>query len=137
MTLRYSWKKIYKKTGISSKHVFLAFRSMIARVPPRNKFDPMYRYYYEDFSGHSYMLNPWELEVYAFKYTPKELAQYVILASYRNYADYQMTKDASLDLFHSPISEEKIKLNKLLCIHDGNIHFYYEEDKQRRKELWH
>lgn len=83
------------------------------------------------------MLNPYELLKYAFKYTPKEVAQYIGLASFRNYSEYSVTGDKSLDLFHSPVDQDTINQNRLLRILDGRIYFYYEEDTKRRNRIWH
>lgn len=83
------------------------------------------------------MLNPHELIKYAFRWTPKEVAEYIGLASFRNYSEYRVTGDKSLDLFHSPVDQDTINQNRLLRIKDGRIYFYYEEDIERRNKLWH
>lgn len=83
------------------------------------------------------MLNPHELISNAFRWTAKEVAQYIGLASFRNFAEYSSTKDASLDLFHSPVNEDTINQNRLLRIDKGRIRFLYEEAPNRRNKLWH
>lgn len=83
------------------------------------------------------MLNPHELINNSFRYTPKEVAQYIGLASFRSYNDYRLTNDSSLDLLHSPMNEDAIKQNRLLRIKDGRVHFLYEEDTKRRNKIWH
>ena len=83
------------------------------------------------------MLNPYELINYAFKYTPKEVAQYIGLASFRNYSEYRVTGDKSLDLFHSPVDQDTIQQNRLLRIVGDRVHFYYEVDTNRRNKIWH
>jgi len=133
----YSLKKIINRTGGSSKRMLLAFRAHVSSGLPKSKNDPLYRYYQMDFSGNSFMLNPHELIKYAFKYTPKEVAQYIGLASFRNYSYYRVTGDRSLDLFHSPVDQDTINQNRLLRIVDGRVHFYYEEDAKRRNRIWH
>jgi len=134
--IRYSLKKILKKAGTSSKRILLAFKAHASSRMPRNRFDPIYAYSQMDFSGESYMLNPHELIEYSFKWKPKEVAQYIGLASYRNYSEYILNNDKTLDLFHSPVDQDTINNNSLLRIHNGRIHFYYEEDLKRRKQLW-
>jgi hypothetical protein len=42
-------------------------------------------------------------------------------------SSYLETKDATLDLLHSPVKEETIKNNSLLNIEDGKIHFLFEK----------
>ena len=82
----FDWRKIYRKTGGSSKRIILVLKALSMKGLPRNVYDPVYRYYYDDFSGQSFLLNPYELLANEFRYTPKEIAQYIGLASFRNYA---------------------------------------------------
>jgi hypothetical protein len=56
-----------------------------------------------------------------------EWLHYIHLASFRNLSNYLETKDATLDLLHSPVKEEIIKNNSLLNIEDGKIHFLFEK----------
>ncbi|RZK39920.1 MAG: hypothetical protein EOO61_06865 [Hymenobacter sp.] len=125
------------KTGTSSKRLLQAFTAHASSRLPKNRFDPLYSYYNCDFDGDSFMLNPHELITYAFKWTPKEVAQYIGLASYRNYSDYLVTSDKSLDLFHSPVDQDTINNNRLLRIVEDRVYFYYEEDMKRRNIIWH
>lgn len=135
--IRYSWRRIYRKTGGSSKRIVLALKAIISTSLPKDRFDPIYNYYYTDFSGDSFLLDPVSLSTNSFRYSPKEIAQYIALASFRNYAYYRATKDASLELLHSPMSEDNINQNSLLRIRDGRVYFYYEESIKRRNNLWH
>ena len=132
----YSLRKILRFTGNSSKKIVKAIESITYRKIPLNYNDPLYDYYYTDFSGDSFLLNPTELLLYAFKYTYKEVAQYIGLASYRNYSHYTVTGDKSLDLFHSPVDQDTIEKNRLLRVKKGRIYFYYEEDINRRILIW-
>lgn len=136
MVTFFSWRKIYRKCGRSSNRIVRAIRSLQQKELPRNRFDPMYDYYYSDFSGDNYILNLKELLDNAFRYSNKEIAQYVAIASYRNYAHYELTGDASLDLLHSPAEQDTINKNRLLRIIDDKVYFKYEEDT-RRNEIWH
>ncbi len=135
--LRYSLRKLMRRAGRSSQRIILAFRAHASSQPPKNIYDPLYPYYYKDYSGDSYMLNPHELILNEFRYTPKEVAQYIALASYRSYNTYILTGHTSLDLFHSPMTEDAINNNRLLRIKDNRIHFYYEEVISRRNKIWH
>lgn len=129
--IRFSWKKIYRRTGLSAMRIKRAVKSMITK--PKNIYDPIYPYHQKDFSGESYLLNPYELLNNAHHYSPKEVAEYVILASFRSFAEYSASNDATLDLFHSPLTEKQLKQNRLLSIENGRIHFVYEEATNRRK----
>ena len=135
--LTYSWRKILNKTGRSSRRIFLAFKAHASSRLPKNQYDPLYQYRQCDFSGDSFMCNPHDLICYAFKYKPKEVAEYIGLASFRNHGEYVATGDKSLDLFHSPVDQDTINNNRLLRIVDGRVYFYYEEDAKRRNTIWH
>ncbi len=135
--ISYSWRKILLKCGRSPKRIILAFSAHITENLPKNKFDPLYQYHQIDFDGSSFMLNPHELIRYAFKWKPRHVAEYIGLASFRNYSNYVVTKDKTLDLLHSPVSEETINNNPLLRIKNRKIHFLYEEQITTRKKLWH
>lgn len=130
-------KKIQNTLGRSPRDIILILRSIMQNNMPKNKYDPLLKYYYKDFSGKSYLINPEFLVVYAFKYTNKEIMEYILLAARRNYGNYIMDGDASLDFFHSPVGEVIINNNRLLKLVDGRIHFYYEEVLSRRNRLWH
>lgn len=123
----FDWRKIYRKTGGSSKRIITLMQALTMKGLPKNKYDPVYKYFYDDYSGNSFLLQPWKLLDEKHKYTPREVAEYIGLASYRNYGYYSATKDPSLDLFHSPLSEDTINSNRLLRIENGRVHFLYEK----------
>jgi hypothetical protein len=125
--IRYSWRKIQREAGRSSKRIYLVLTSIVRTDMPRNRYDPRYRLAQKDFSGDSYLLDPYSLLLSVPTYTYKEIADYVGLASFRKYSEYLTTNDASLDILHSPLSEEQIKQNRLLSIENGRVRFKYEE----------
>ena len=135
--IRYSLQRILRKAGRSSKRIVLAFRAANTTRVPDNRFDPLYAFCHTDFKGQSFICNPHELLYNSFRWTYKEVAQYIILASYRNFADYLVTGDKSLSLDHVSVSEATIKQNRLLSIDKNRIYFYYEEVTQRRNRIWH
>lgn len=135
--LFYDMRRILLKAGKSSKNILTAFTAHATSRMPRDRYDPIYKYKQMDFSGHSFMLNPHELIQNSFRWKPIEIAQYIGLASYRNYSEYAVNNDATLDLFHSPVDQDKINQNRLLRIVNNRIHFYYEEDPKRRNRIWH
>ena len=94
---------------------------------PRNRYDPVYQYYYKDFKGSSFLANPHALLVYRHKWRDKELADYIGLASFRNVGEYLATGKLTLDLSHSPIGKDAINNNRLLRIDRNEIHFLYED----------
>ena len=135
--MRYSFRKMQIKTGRSSRRILLAFKAHASSRLPTSFRDPLYQYYQTDFTGDSFMLNPHELICNYFRWNPKEIAEYIGLASFRNYSEYLITGDKTLDLFHSPVDQDTINNNRLLRIQNGRIYFYYEEAPNRRIKLWH
>lgn len=132
--LLYDWKKILNKSGNSSKRVLIILESMISTRMPRNRFDPIYRYQGLDFSGHSFLVNPFPLISERYKWKDKELADYIGLASFRNLGEYLVSGKLTLDLSHSPVGQDALNNNRLLHIKNKQIHFLYEDYKE--KKLW-
>lgn len=125
--LLYNWRKIFIISGGSSKRILLILESMLQKSLPVNKYDPIYRYYYMDFTGPSFLVNPSYLLKYRYKYKDKEIADYIGLASFRNLGEYKVSGKITLDLSHSPLGQDAINKNRLLRIEDGQIHFFYED----------
>jgi len=127
----FDWRKIHLASGGNARRVILALRTLAGEVP-RNRFDPLYHFYIKDFTGKSFLVNPRELLEEDFFYKPKEIAEYVALASFRNYSHYATTGDTSLDLLHSPVRQDIITNNRLLSIENGKILFKFEEVTRRK-----
>ena len=126
MVILYDWKKIARACKNDPKRMILAFRTMTGELP-KNKWDPLYYYYLKDFGGKSFIVNLPKLIEEQFFYTAKEIAEYVALASFRNYSHYALTGDTGLDLLHSPVRQDIITNNRLLSIENGRILFKFEE----------
>lgn len=127
--LLYDWKKICKEAGSSSKRIIIILEAMLQRRLPYNRYDPTYRYYHKDFSGHSFLVNPHSLIRYRYKWKDKEIADYIGLASFRNLAEYKLTGKVTLDLSCSPVGQDALNNNRLLRVEDNQIHFLYEDYK--------
>ena len=125
--LLYSWKKILRQSGGSSKRILTILKAMTQRELPRHVYDPVYKYYYMDFSGNSFLVNPERLLIHRYEWRDKELADYIGLASFRNTGEYLATGKVTLDLSHSPMGQDAINKNRLLRIDRGEIHFLYED----------
>lgn len=125
--LLYSWKKILRKSGGSSKRILTILKAMTQSEMPRHVYDPVYKYYYTDFSGDSFLVNPYALLINRYKWRDKEIADYIGLASFRSAGDYMATGKVTLDLAHSPLGQDAINNNRLLRIDRGEIHFLYED----------
>jgi hypothetical protein len=125
--LLYSWKKILRKSGGSSKRILTILKAMIQRDLPRHVYDPVYKYYYTDFSGNSFLVNPYALLENRYKWRDKEIADYIGLASFRSTGDYMASGKITLDLAHSPLGQDAINNNRLLRTVRNEIHFLYED----------
>lgn len=102
---------------------------MVNRQVPRNKRDPIYRFASRSFSGEDFLLHADLLLHHSYKYSYREIAQYLALASYRPIADYYATGKLTLDyMYVDTVDKDLIDTNRLLDIdEDGAIHFLYEE----------
>ena len=129
----FDWPKIYKASGGSSREAVSIFTMAVTREIPRNRYDPIYKYSQKSFSGNSYLLRPFLLIERSYKYTYKELADYIAAASFRSYANYKISRDTTLDRVLLPISDRRIgsfiKNNRLLYLDGDRVHFLLEEVK--------
>ena len=133
----FDWKKIYKKTDGKIGPILLVVKMLVYNQIPKNKYDKVYKYYNTDYSGQSFLQNPDILLENAYKFSPKEIVQYIALASFRRYSEYLATEKTTLDLLESPISRELIEKNRLLSIDYLNqIHFLYEKSYAEEIPQW-
>ena len=124
----FSWKKIYKNSGGSVDAIYLIFKMLVRGEVPKNKYDPIYKYYNKDYTGQSFIKDPEDLLENAFKYKKKEVVEYLALASYRSYTDYIMYGTITLDVINSPLPLHKLKQNRLLYLNPSNqIEFRFEK----------
>ena len=131
--IKYNWAKILKVTeGDSNSIVLIVYMLTYPRVPTSYR-DPTYQYYGQSFEGFSFLVNPEKLLTKRSKYTNREVAEYVAVASYRNYLEYNKTGDTRLHLIDFPLFEEIINNNRLLHMEDGTIHFKFEEALNNEK----
>ena len=100
------------------------------RIPSSNK-DPIYKYYGKSYLGNSFLANPKQLLAERKNYSNLEAANYVVVASYRNYHEYKRTGDTTLQHLHFPLFEEIINENRLLRIENGVIHFKFEDNAKQ------
>ena len=131
--IKYNWSKILKVTEGDSNSIVLIVHMLTYPRVPSNYRDPTYKYYGQSFEGFSFLLNPEKLLTERLKYTNREAAEYVAVASYRNYLEYNKTGDTRLHLIDFPLFEEIINNNRLLHMKDGTIHFKFEEALNNEK----
>jgi len=128
----YNWKRIVEISRGNAFDIVTILRIITYKLKPKNYHDLTFKFYEQNFGGHSFLLNPEELLEKGRTYSDKEVAEYAGVASFRNYYGYNKTKDTTLDLILCKVSEETINKNRLLKIEDGKIHFLYEETGEKR-----
>ena len=131
--IKYNWAKILKVTEGDSNSIVLIVHMLTYPKVPSNYRDPTYKYYGQSFEGFSFLLNPEKLLTERLKYTNREAAEYVAVASYRNYLEYNKTGDTRLHLIDFPLFEEIINNNRLLHMENGTIRFKFEEALNNEK----
>jgi hypothetical protein len=125
MAILYDWQKIVKVAQKKNSNIIELARKITFGLKPRNKLD--IKNTTENLSGNSYLLAPELLLNNSWKYSNKEIVQYLALASLRNYNNYIFDGTITLDVFLCPVPVEKIANNRLLTVKQSKIHFLYEE----------
>jgi hypothetical protein len=124
--IKYNWEKILEITEADAGSIILIVHMLTYPRVPYNFKDPSYKYYGQTFEGFSYLLNPEELLRKRANYSNQEIAEYVGVASYRNYNDYKENGETNLPLINLPMLAEIFENNRLLHFKDGMVHFKYE-----------
>ena len=125
----FDWTKIYIESGGNVVETVRILRMLVERQIPKNRKDPIYGYSQKNFSGSSFLLHPDVLLYHSYKYTYREVAQYIALAALRSYADYISNQKITLDFVFMPGDQglSIIENNRLLYLEDDQVHFLYEE----------
>ena len=123
----YDWKKIFDESTGSPLAIYLIFKMLVTNQIPANKYDKIYKYSSIDFSGESFLVHADLLLFNAYKYSYREIAQYLAVASLRPLADYLATGKTTLDLVYLELDLELINDNRLLHIENNTMFFKYEE----------
>lgn len=138
--LLYDWKKIFDTVEGDSYKAFAVIRMLAQKQYPKNKYDPIYRFVDQDFTGSSFLAHEDVLIYNAYKHSYHDIGIYIALASLRSHAEYIVNGTTTLELLASPVGDPlnylKDTKNRLLSIEDDLIHFLYEEVPQE-KEKWH
>ena len=130
--IKYNWEKIFKETKGDSTSILTIVHLLTYRILPASKRDKTYKYFGKSFVGNSFLLNPRQLLVERRNYSNKEAAEYVAVASYRNYFNYNQTGETTLELIHLPVETTIVNRNRLLRIENGLVHFLFEDNAKWR-----
>jgi len=130
--LLYDWKKIFEASAGNVNAILLIFKMLVNKETPKNKRDKIYMFSAMDFSGESFLLHPDVLLYNSYKYSNRDVAQYLAIASFRSLAEYKIDGELALDIVYLSNSLlEFINENSLLRIKGDKIHFIYEEVNQK------
>ena len=130
--IKYNWEKINRETKGDSVSILTIIHLLTYKRIPASRKDKTYKYFGKSFLGQSFLLNPRQLLAERRYYSNKEAAEYVAVASYRNYFDYKRTGQTTLELIHLPVNETIVNRNRLLRIENGLVHFLFEDNANWR-----
>jgi hypothetical protein len=122
----FDWNKIIKESDRKAKKFFAILHLLTFNSVPKNRKDILYSVYGKDYSGSSFLVHPEKIFYYFSQYSVSEWVEYVKIASMRNYNNYRISKDTSLDLY---ILDKQIKGNRLLTVKNNKIFFLFEDAK--------
>ena len=117
--IKYNWEKIYNETNGDSTSILTVVHLLTYKRIPASRRDKTYKYFGKSFVGNSFLLNPRELLAKRKYYSNKEAAEYIAVASYRNYFNYNRTGETTLELIHLPVDTTIVNRNRMLRIENG------------------
>ena len=130
--IKYNWEKIYRETKGDSVSILTIIHLLTYKRIPASRKDKTYKYFGKSFLGNSFLLNPRQLLAERKNYSNKEAAEYIAIASYRNYFNYNKTGETTLELMHLPVDTTTVNRNRLLQIENGLVHFLFEDNAKWR-----
>tara|TARA_R110002073_G_scaffold75896_2_gene184978 strand:+ start:162 stop:560 length:399 start_codon:yes stop_codon:yes gene_type:complete len=130
--IKYNWEKINSETNGDSTSILTIVHLLTYRRIPASRKDKTYKYFGKSFVGDSFLVNPRQLLAERKRYSNKEAAEYIAVASYRNYFNYQQTGQTTLELIHLPVTTTIVNRNRLLRIENGLVHFLFEDNAKWR-----
>ena len=130
--IKYNWEKIYNETNGDSTSILTVVHLLTYKRIPASRRDKTYKYFGKSFVGNSFLLNPRELLAKRQYYSNKEAAEYIAVASYRNYFNYNRTGETTLELIHLPVETTIVNRNRMLRIENGLVHFLFEDNAKWR-----
>ena len=126
--IKYNWEKIFREAKGDSVSILTIIHLLTYKRIPASRKDKTYKYFGKSFLGDSFLLNPRQLLAERKNYSNKEAAEYIAVASYRNYFNYKQTGKTTLELIHLPVETTIVNRNRLLRIDNGLVHFLFEDN---------
>jgi len=130
--IKYNWEKIFREAKGDSVSILTIIHLLTYKRIPASRKDKTYKYFGKSFLGDSFLLNPRQLLAERKYYSNKEAAEYIAVASYRNYFNYKQTGKTTLELIHLPVETTIVNRNRLLRIDNGLVHFLFEDNANWR-----
>ena len=130
--IKYNWEKIFREAKGDSVSILTIIHLLTYKRIPASRKDKTYKYFGKSFLGDSFLLNPRQLLAERKNYSNKEAAEYIAVASYRNYFNYKQTGKTPLELIHLPVETTIVNRNRLLRIDNGLVHFLFEDNANWR-----
>tara|TARA_B100001778_G_scaffold302495_1_gene279210 strand:+ start:288 stop:686 length:399 start_codon:yes stop_codon:yes gene_type:complete len=130
--IKYNWEKILREAKGDSVSILTIIHLLTYKRIPASRKDKTYKYFGKSFLGDSFLLNPRQLLAERKNYSNKEAAEYVAVASYRNFFNYKQTGETTLELIHLPVETTIVNRNRLLRIDNGLVHFLFEDNANWR-----
>ncbi len=130
--IKYNWEKIFRETNGDSTSILTIVHLLTYKRIPASKKDKTYKYFGKSFVGDSFLLNPRQLLAERKNYSNKEAAEYIAVASYRNYFNYNRTGETTLELIHLPVETTIVNRNRMLRVENGLVHFLFEDNAKWR-----
>ena len=131
--IKYNWEKILRETKGDSVSILTIIHLLTYKRIPASRKDKTYKYFGESFLGDSFLCNPRQLLVERRNYSNQEAAEYIAVASFRNYFEFMQSGKTTLELLHLPVDTTIVNRNRLLQIKDGLVHFKFEDNANWRK----
>jgi len=131
--IKYNWEKIFRETKGDSVSILTIIHLLTYKRIPASRKDKTYKYFGKSFLGQSFLLNPRQLLAERRNYSNQEAAEYIAVASFRNYFNYKQTGETTLELLHLPVNTTIVNRNRLLHLKDGLVHFEFEDNANWRK----
>jgi hypothetical protein len=124
----FDWPTVYVQSEGLPNNILNIISYITFKPLPKNHYDAhIKKMAAVNWKGHSFLLNPKKIITARETYPAEKLAEYVALASFRNYNQYKVAKQTTLSVYECPISLESIENNKLLSIQNDQIYFCWEE----------
>ena len=130
--IKYNWEKINSETNGDSTSILTIVHLLTYKRIPASRKDKTYKYFGKSFVGDSFLVNPRQLLAERNKYSNKEAAEYIAVASFRNYFYYNQTGESTLELIHLPVPTTIVNRNRLLRVENGLVHFLFEDNAKWR-----